>query len=75
MEGYENSMYFKNDESVSMQGKCDLFARFVENVYTGNTYAGTRHFGLTKKVDIGSVHIDKALITKSLEAVDVSKDN
>lgn len=75
VDGYPNSMYFKNDKSVSMQEKCELFARFFESVYTDNTNAGTPHFGLTKEVDIGSVHIDETLITKALEAVDVSKGN
>lgn len=75
VDGYPSSMYLKDDKSETMQGKCDLFAKFFESVYVNESDTVNQHFGLEKKVDIGSVRIDEVKIAESLGEVDVTKGN
>lgn len=65
--GYPKSLSLNNQESSSVEGICNLFAAFFKDVYVDS--------GISENVILGSIHLSRDAILKSLLSINVNKGN
>lgn len=71
--GYPSLMFRGDKRTLTMQGKCDLFAEFLRDVFSDNSQVENIEFGLKKIIDIGSLSLSKEQILAALVRIDTSK--
>lgn len=71
--GYPSLMYKGDDRTTDVQSKCDLFAEYFQSAFVSAPTSAHRTFGLTRRVDIGSLTLGERQIIDALEGIDTTK--